>query len=1117
MTQPDTAAPAPTPEALISAMPSPWAHPVVFAEAVLDERHSLHSWALAQWRGLLTLCALQGQYAGDYALTVDAVVLDMANPLAAHLVAAAPDRAIAGGEGLWRAPMLLTARRKGWPDSVIGQINPLCLISPSRSFAEQWPLFGWMAGGLSDPLRAPQMPPPTDLAVLASWLSVLEGALAARKDGVCAQLHGHIHAFRQECLGHLQHVSVEVTAEAQVGCPLPAPFAALFTQSRIASIADPAALAKGRLALDFGTSSNSENVPPIRGVILVDPGLAHHYRIDARQIFVWGTRSLAEVMAEPALLAQIQAEAAGQGWLIITADDLLTRRMVRLNQQAVIASHPKDLRDCIMPLRPMALLLGDRLPELITARLRDDGAIVTLTLPMHDGRSIPLTRVYAKAPGPGQGEYIGAADWQIQSASIWPDFAADSFEYYAARLLSSDAVAQRNYVRASSVLSRALMLAMMRDCDRISDAMASWHKVNAGYPLPSVRGRVNSHTIQTGAEQETLWRAHSPFDAIGWHDKTDGREEAFCGLVLLSLPKRETRPLPLRVAVDFGTTNTVACFEDGAPIAFADRLLIPIQSANLGFTEARLHDRRYVYNKFFPRGERTLPTPSVAYSKGGGDVSALSGLFRNIILFPGTDAHADNGEARELQLLARDLERCHFNLKWSDDPAGNDAASDYLEQLVWMIAAEAAANGHDPRLLRWQFSVPDAMPNRRREQFRRLLEDLTGRVSAHVAPHETNSPRLAPLMSEGLAAAHRVLASGDTATQKLLTVIIDIGGATSDIALWDGSDVRWKGSFRLAGQDFFTRTLHLNLQLLDDIGLGFWARMLTQGGAMPGFRPGSLPHIAELLFSGDRLQMAIETHWDSHLAKSNGAVLRMAGLTFLGGMAWYLGQVAGGLLTEGALHYGRGSMPAFALCGRGAGLFRHIHGDLGPTGESDVTGALSLFSVAAALHDEPRPQLFLRPDPKLEVVRGMMTEAPRLRQATKNWSLRPGEPGAIASFTPVGLPIHYAQGVHYAAWMPIDAAIHAHRALHVDFDAFDTFLKALRHATGVHLDVRHGVAQASWDRIEHRVLASLEDHRHNSAGTPPEPPFIVALRALLQELIDPEARAQGRIVANMLD
>lgn len=1100
----------------VDGTPNPWAYPIHFAKAVLDEAHDAHTYALSQWRGLLAILALQVQRAEDYTLSLQPAMGDQIGALGELLLDSIPQRNMDNCSALWRSPMLVLAHRIGEVNRPMMMLNPLSLVSPARSFDEGWPMMGWMDEGLCDPLTANTPPPLTELAILASWLSVLEGALAAQKDEMCATLHGRVHAYRSDCLIHLAGLSIEVTAQPMVGCALPSPFAQLFTQCRIATIADPAALSKGRIALGWPNFDSHDGKPRLHGIILADPALAHHYGQDERHILIWGTHTLAEIKGNSGLLTEIRAEAAAQGWLVLTAADLFADRCVRLGKQGRVPSHPLSGQQCLLPLRPLCLLLGERISNFVRIKLRDDGAICSIDLPMGDGRLLTLTRAYADKPSMGQGSYRSNANWHIHAASIWPNFISPTFHHYAARLMGRDASSQADVVQPVSVLSRELIIRMMRDYERPADGIAAILKVNVGNPLPTARGLIDRHDLTHGAAVDHLWRSHVPFEAIGWVEHDISGLASYCGLITLNLPILPTRDEPVDVAVDFGSTNTVSCFGDGEAIRCAARLIFPIQSENPLVTKAMLHDKRFALNKFLPVEAHSLPIPSVTYCHDVSHLSSAHGMFRNVIYLPRMDMQVSEGEAREWAFLSRDLTHCHFNLKWSDNPAGNDATADYLEQLLWMIATEAVARGHDPRQIRWHFSVPDALSFRRREQFERMTEELTAHIANVGTGDAPMSPRTAPMMAEGLAAARYMLASGGDAMHGLLTHVIDIGGGSSDIALWDGDNVRWKGSFRLAGQDFFTNVLKGRPNLLEAVGLGFWGHILREGQVKGDIAPDAMTHVADMLFNGDKLNAALSDYWGDYLSGREGQGLRIAGLCYLGGMAWYLGVNARRLLVQQALPNGQALRPAFALCGRGAGLFMRIHSGAGPMGNSDVTAALSLFNIAAQLDDEARPQVFMKRGTKMEVVRGMLLDPSYLRLAAEHWYKRPGEAGAIDSQMPAAMTMIYDNDVSLPSSQSLHPSTNPRRALHISFDEFDTFLKSLRDQLGIIIDIQPDSAQGTWARIEHNILTQVNALSDKARSQLMDPPFIIALRTLLQELADPEAEAAGRLRINML-
>lgn len=1093
----------------IAGTPDPWAEPLHFARAVLDEGHAQHAWAVGQWRGLLALLALRSHHGTEYGLALEEVVLDPADPIAAMLGEFAPSRGLASGIGLWRSPMIVKACRAGWPMQPMAMINPMCLVSPARSFEAHWPVPAWMDKGLCDPLTAETPPPLTELAIMASWLSLLEGALLADADPAATAIHARVHAFRSECVTALGDHKIEVTPSPPIGCPLPAPFATLFADCRIAAIANPAALTKGHLTLDLPFVGKGK--AGLRGAILADPALAHHYQQDARHILIWGARTLAEAMADPQVLDEIRADAAANGWLILTAQDLFADHMVRLGKHGVVPSHKGEARQCVLPLRPLALLFGERLRDMASVKFLDQGAIATLDLPMAGGGVMTLKRAYAASPVAGQGGYSDGVDWPMHAVSLWPDFICDDFDFYTARLFTTTSGPSGPGVEPISVLSKDHLVALAAGFQNSAEALLTLLRVNDGMPMPADMVGIAYEKLDGRHESETIWQSSKPFTAVTWSHPLLNWHSALCGLVLLNTPRLSARPEPMDVAVDFGTTNTMACFTDGEPISLAARLVVPIESSVPALNQAMRHDRRFVFNKFFPVDAHELPTPSVALSRNIALNRLDRSVARNVIYMPHKAAAVANGEALEADMLARDWTQCHFNLKWSDSSAANEASVDFLTQMLWMIAAEAVAKGHSPRALRWHFSVPDAMAPLRRSQFERVLDVIIGRISGPSSTYPTHKVLRAPLVSEGLAAARYMLAGDGQATHKLLTLVIDIGGATSDVALWDSDDVRWRGSFFLAGRDFFTSTLHARPDILDGIDLGYWGRILREAKLHPKVNDRVLPDIAELLFSGGGLTSALSAHWDGYLSGEGGAALRIAGLTFLGGLAWYLGLVTRRMLAQGVLHYGAQSSPAFALCGRGAGLFKLMHAGQPSVARSDVTSALSLFNTAAGLHDAPRPQLFMKQGAKLEVARGLLTDPARLRNAAANWYKKLGDDGAIADDLPIGLSVDFADEGRAAMTDLMAIPLIKQRALHIGFDDFAAFLAALRGAVGLSIDVRPDVPQAAWDRIEHNCLAQWSNARHAEETETIEPVFLTALRQLLRELIDPAAHAEGRI------
>jgi hypothetical protein len=230
-------------------------------------------------------------------------------------------------------------------------------------------------------------------------------------------------------------------------------------------------------------------------------------------------------------------------------------------------------------------------------------------------------------------------------------------------------------------------------------------------------------------------------------------------------------------------------------------------------------------------------------------------------------------------------------------------------------------------MIHWRFSIPDSLSGNLLDKFEDHLKNITRRISIGV--QETASVKvLAPLYSEGLSAARYILEEAGFQAERL-NFVLDIGGGTTDATIWKGRDLLWKGSFKLAGQNFLTRAISQNPDILQSIGLDHWTGFFDpEKQADQVIKPEKLPYLAEMLFSGPALQEAIDKHWETSLNIDTGKALRLTSLVFLGGLAWYLGLVVKQLLTTPGINLRREDVEhaAFALCGRGAGIFKKMHG-----------------------------------------------------------------------------------------------------------------------------------------------------------------------------------------------
>ncbi len=138
------------------------------------------------------------------------------------------------------------------------------------------------------------------------------------------------------------------------------------------------------------------------------------------------------------------------------------------------------------------------------------------------------------------------------------------------------------------------------------------------------------------------------------------------------------------------------------------------------------------------------------------------------------------------QAVQLDDNQVRTRLKWHGDDADKEAFRSYLQQLYLMIAAEAAAAGS--RVSSIVSAYPSVFPESLRWEHETEWEKLNGFFGVEVKKSASESSALMRYLNreEGVAASTNLLAC-------------DIGGSTSDLAVWADSELRYGDSVRFAG------------------------------------------------------------------------------------------------------------------------------------------------------------------------------------------------------------------------------------------------------------------------------------------------------------------------------
>lgn len=1084
---------------IIRAIPDPWAQARTFAEAVLDEDHSMHGAAIRQWRGLLALFALSELRKTDYSLDVQSLVLGDDHPFERVLKHLSPRVAIGDSSDLWLQPHIVYIQPKRGRALPIAMLNPASLISPGRtSWQLPFDFIPWMRQGLTDPLEltGDRALSNTQLAALEAYLTNLRDSLprlaADKNTGAIRQaVQDYLDAVQARKGTSRIMAAVRRAADAE----MPPLYRDVVLPAELEAPKDSSSVSECRIRL-----IKPEAIAPLKGVILVDESLSTTTGRAARDMIVWGNHTLSELLDSPHALQEVQREAADAGWLVVTADDFFTRRMVRLRKDPRIVGHSAGMRDMLEPIRPLALLLdqiGTRGFEVDRGERRTTAILhMKLGVGEEDPIAHAIRRTY-RAEADASHRLVDDVDWDFGQTSVWPNFKSSQWPHYFARLTYPTT---REQIRPQFAMSADILAAAIAVSESEQHAIQALHSINNGKAPGEKAEWYRRFQNVAGKAYEELQTSNLPFEMIFYVDYHPDRGEAAAGCVRLKLLEPKEGKNRASVAVDFGSTNTVACMsgQSGVPVTLRGRIVHPIMFQDSARNDEWLHIVRWNYVDFLPLVDRETPTPTVVISRNDADRNADLWLHRNLIYFQPAGRHAKEGADAEIKALAGYLKRSEFDLKWNEDQEHIDASADFLEQFMTMVAAEAAASEYNPRLIDWHFSVPDAMQGTRLASFRTQVESARLRLSPEG--------RLNELYSEGLAAARFILSGkeGSKFTQGSINAILDIGGSTTDITLWANEILVWKGSFRLAGRAFFTETIVQNPKILREIELDDWADLIDPEKAhrVP---EEIVADVGELLFSRPALAEAFDKHWNRRLNVKTGEILRSTALIYISGIAYYLGLVARKLVEDGILTSADLTRPAFALCGRGAGIFNRMHGKQKADQESPVTLALQTFSKAAQLDPMPRPQLFISRQPKMEVAAGMMVSFEAI-----NAKVGSGIPKS--TYTPTGLPVEFADGTSITADEPIGAAMGNRNARGSDLSTLSEFLLALDDFTGIGVDLRQGAGQGAFNEIN-TVVRQKVDRQKNDEGqvTLIEPPFITALSALVGIMASSDNERSARL------
>ncbi|WP_374599751.1 hypothetical protein [Brevundimonas sp.] len=1133
----------------VKSIPDPWAQMLVFDRALFDASHPLHTTVLPQWRALIATIALMPEFSAAYTLTAQPVDLEGSrrNSLFARTLLDLEPARVLVPELSWKRPVALMIQERGGsgtfafgPGRPLGFLTPTALVAAGRASEQvRCPDVPWLKDGLSDPIDAALSE--RQFRILADYIRQMWTRLSARDDleprlrgGLAQALEAFHRAANAKAAPEVRGLN---PATIDLAWPSPLHAQVLGSTWQFDGTSVPPTEADAAIELS----------PPARslfkGAILVDPDLAETLGKRPESISVWGRHSLADAM-RPATFDIIRQEAEAEGWLVIRPSDLFTDSLITLDSQTINEAHPAAFQSALLPLSPLALMLvpGQGLAEALDMSPSSGDAVVRLRLRLQSGRPHAVRRDLPRADQSKQ--VLQVPD----DLAFWPNFQAPgwrwtflhftaSINYYMRPRFAVTAEVMASQVRGASLdmSDRARRIRLWSDSSTlaIDDLFGFVPPASALQPerISTVRGTTANGQQKvlverigfTATDQGVAELHHLPggADAVFFARKTATGDFVPAGMALVRFAQTRSSALEAKVAVDFGTTNTVVYTERNGlreRLTFQDRIVFPF---GVRAKQARRREELVgQYLGFFPLQKHETPFPTVAKLREfrpalPPELQARvregrmhqHGFADNVFFVPNFDGfiarQADLGLSDNIFREWTGAGLLKFRLKWGETQSERALATHFLRQIMMMSAAELVAEGTDPLAIDWRFSYPQAF---KPSQHRQLENELRRNWSALFGPAGDTTANGRPTFlrkTEGAAAAHVFVTQG---AEKLM-LVLDIGGGTTDIALWRDGKPFWRNSFKVAGGDFFTAYLANNPDVLRKIDMSEVSTGLSEGDPLSA---DGRRDFVELYVNKPAFAQRFADNFGLLASEPAGLGLQQVASVALGGLMYYVGLVLGQLVADPNSGLRRADLDRLtvAFAGRGSTLFRQFH----TGGSDDELTQLVRLAIAAAEYNPTDVAIQFRfsgpHEAKHEVAQGLLVDR------------REDPTGGESRLAVLGEDIDVMVGgveTQALATAPLTALQSASEVDRIELAHLSRFLIALRKLTDINIDIEQ---RGALNDIRAKVRQNLSDSLHDldadaftdEDAQPFEPPFITALRELVSIMALPLIERDRRIV-----
>jgi hypothetical protein len=778
----------------IDSIPDVWARPLLFEMALYNKEHPLHNRVLGEWRGLIAMVALKELRIFNE-LSVKEITLpepviaakkgegeedmqtERERPDFLNVLAKLKPMTSLSRDTLWNNIYVILFNREP-----IGIASPTTLVCTAANYYDRIHGVPWFDGRFL--LNPTKFLNPEEKQVLASWLNKIKEGIANHpginnpqnlltiigddKDGFIKDLGGK-PPYKDFTISD---TSLEMTKGVfRYIAPIKAEEAKMVSHVKL-------------------LISKSKKEKTISSLLVVDRAIAEQWGMKGQDVKVYGTITLDRAVSDCTKGAPrniiVGKPLKDTQWRI--PDDLFTEKLFVIEQDDAFPGAKKcrgsdtlllgSNSNLITPILPIKNELIDYLdPADLSDRIifqkSDDDIIVRLRLPLSGadtqdvdkGKDFEISRKFQHS----KGDIVYLSNVPI--LEVWPNFTRKGWKAY--------------YTYCNT-----------RGADKTFYATP----YTAGCKSDIRPFKNNRQEIECGISKMEVFPEIMICEARIANPHINRMDSLNAGIIIITEPEdKKIGENTLRIGIDFGTTSTNIYLKPDmekqtpSPFSFLSLFLRVTASGA---------DRSQLYDNFLPGNPEPLPFLSVFHEFEKWDDYKK---YEKTPLFNGHIYFFDENHYKKFDANSQNI---FTNLKWSEKAGDRNRVELFLRQVCLQAAAEAVIKG--AKDIRWLYSFPTAFDAKQIQGYPQIwggvvkdCNELTGLGVKEEGEIENKIESRTESIASSLYFRD---AHGASTTHG--TVCIDMGGSTSDMAIWQKDKLLWQTSLRFAGRDIFLDMLH---------------------------------------------------------------------------------------------------------------------------------------------------------------------------------------------------------------------------------------------------------------------------------------------------------------------